>query len=560
MKRASLVFLAMGSFAACSGSVGGDGPNGGGGKGGSGKGGSGGGDVVGGTNGTVDLSSCDDPANAGPGNWRRLSRVQYENAVADLLKFDADTNGFLQDTGTGPFATNALVPAEPAAIEQYNVSASDLAKKAVGNLNTLLACDRAAKGDDVCAAAFIDAFGARAYRRPLTAAEKTAFNKVYLSGKESDFATGIALVVEATLQSPSFLYLVEQGTDAGGGLKKLNGYEVAARLAFTLTGSIPDTELTDAARNGALDGVDGIKAQAERLIGSPRFVKNVARFHSELLGTEALKVQGFISKESAKYPGFNDAMRAAMGGEITQFVDFVMTKSEGTLTELFTAPMAFPTGPLVGIYGGGTPDGDGRVTFDDNTRHGLLTTAAVMAAFPKVPTKYSAVGRGHMVRRDLLCQDVPPPSQMVEFKPPPNADQLSQQELLRAHSNPTCAGCHTLMDPLGFALEQYDLIGTFRDKLPSGEAIDASGHIEGVDDSAFTNAGGMTDKLVSSAAFRSCMSSQWFRFALAREPDSAKDACSLARMDEVFYKGGGNVRDAVLTLVASDAFRFRRGE
>jgi hypothetical protein len=496
----------------------------------------------------------------GPGKWRRLTTLQYRNTVRDLLGLDADTSAFLLDTTTGPFAANTLLPPQSSDIDHYDGAAATLAGRAIADLPKLLACDPGAIGQDACANKFIDNFGARAYRRPLTGEERVGLAAVYATGKEESFTAGIRLVVQAILQSPSFLYLTEFGAGTGGA-RQLTGYEVASRLSYVLWNTMPDSALFSAAAMGALDTPEGVRAEADRLLTHPRLAEAVSSFHAQLLGTVKLAQEGVVSRNPTRYPEFNAALRAAMIDESNRFVAYLFTKGDGTVRSLLSATFSFPSGPLAQLYGAPPMGPDGRVDFTDGTRHGILTQAGFLAAEPPIETAFQAVLRGKSVRFNLLCQDVPPPPMGVDFSLPPGAENMSQQQLLRAHQvNPSCRPCHQLMDNIGFGLENYDAIGRYRGKAPDGSALDASGELLGTDvDGPFANVKELTTKLAQSQDVRRCMARQWFRFALGREPTDV-DRCSLAALEEAFVAGGGDVRRALVALVSSDVFRYRRGE
>jgi hypothetical protein len=514
----------------------------------------------------VDAAACKNaPVSVGAGSWRRLTVAQYRATSRDLLGVDADTTGFLQDTQTGPFATNASLPVQSADVDHYADAAAAIAAKAAADPTKLLAgCDAKTTGEDACAARFIDDFGLRAFRRPLSAAEKTAFLTVYAAGKEDGFARGLGLVVEAALQAPSFLYLVEANGATPSALHKLGGYELAARLSYLLWGTMPDATLFAAAKAGKLDDVAGVRDEATRMLADRRFVDAAAAFHAQLLGVTALGRDGVVTKDTKLYPDFDATMRAAMQAEPGKFVAYVLGPSgDGTVRSLLAGPYAFPTGPLMKVYGvsAGQLASDGHFDVKDGTRAGLLTQASTMAAHPQVPTPYRAVNRGHVVREDLLCQGVPPPMQAVKFELPAGAEKMTQQDLLRAHQqNPTCKGCHSLMDSIGFGLEAYDFVGKLRTTDEAGRPLDTSGELASTDvDGAFAGPKQLAEKLASSAKVRECLAGQWFRFALARQP-ADDDGCSLLAVQTTLKDGDGDVRKAVLSLVASDAFRHRRGE
>jgi len=517
-------------------------------------------DPMGGSGGNAALEACKGDPSVATGLWRRLTASQYTNTVKDLLGQTPDTMGLVLDSRTGAFKTNARSVQE-GDVDAYDTMAQKLAASAVGNLNGLLGCDTKTTGEDKCAAQFIKAFGARAYRRPLKSEEETAFNTVYTTGKEENFSAGIRLIVQAMLTSPSFLYMVETGTSSQFGLRKLSGYEVASRLSYTLIGTMPDAALFDAAGKGQLDSLDGVKQYAKKLIDSEKFIGSATEFHIQLSGVDVV-TDASVGK-GGKFPEFNDAMRAAMLDEPRKFVNYVMTKGGGTIEEMLSANYVFPAGPLAKVYGGQLkPDGDGRAEVADGSRRGLLTLAGVQASHPKQYSPRMAVNRGHLVRRDFLCEEVPAATGQVDFTLPPNAEKMTAQELLREHqTNPTCKGCHELMDSIGFGFESYDALGAYRTKDDGGNTINPSGEIVNLEGGTakFENAGKLAETLSTSPQVRSCMATQWMRFSLGRDVGD-EDACSQQRLAQAFTNGKGNIKEALLSLATSDSFRFNRGE
>jgi predicted RNA-binding Zn-ribbon protein involved in translation (DUF1610 family) len=364
------------------------------------------------------------------------------------------------------------------------------------------------------------------------------------------------------LASPSFLYLVETGKPAEDGLKKLTGYEVATRLAYVLTGTMPDADLFKAAAEGKLDTAEGVRTYAKELMKTDKFIEVTKQFHSELLGVEVVGDSTAVSKGTG-YPQFDTDMRKALLEEPRKFVEYVMTKGSGSVEELLSSPSVFPEGPLAKVYGDDfNVDSDGRAEVTDGTRKGILTLAAVHTAYPKVFSTKAAIFRGHLVRREFLCETVPPPAIAVDFSCPECTEDMTAQDRLRQHqTDETCRPCHRLMDSIGFAFEVYDGIGGLRTKDPGGNTIDSSGEIVDLQgNGTFQNVGEMADILAKAPEVRSCMSEQWVRFALGRDPDEEADAYSLQQLTDSFSKGKGDIRDAVLSLVSSDAFRFIRGE
>ena len=507
----------------------------------------------------IEAPLCEGPRGVGAGRWRRLTASQYANSVKDLIGETPDTSVLLGDFRTGAFKANALQPVDERDVGAYDSLAKTLSEKAVSNLSGLLSCDTKAMGEDKCADQFIKSFGARAYRRPLLSEEQAAFTAVYKTGKEENFSAGIRLVVQAMLASPNFLYLVETGEEDENGMRKLNGYEMASRLAFVLTGTMPDSGLFAAAAAGDLDTAEGVQNYAKKLLGTDKFIEVAKEFHVELLGIDDVTSEE-VSK-SGKFPDFTTEMRTAMADEPRKFVEYVMTKGTGSVEEMFSAPYVFPEGPLARVYGDVEADSDGRAEVTDGTRHGLLTLAGVQASHPKQLSPRAAVNRGHLVRREVLCETVPPVTGPVDFTLPPGAENMTAQELLRVHQeNPTCKGCHELMDSIGFGFESYDALGAFRTKDGGGNTIETSGEIVNIEgDGKFKDTAELASLLSKSPAVRTCMSQQWLRFSLGRDPQE-EDSCSLSGLSNAFLRGKGDIKSAVLSLVASDSFRFYRGQ
>lgn len=496
----------------------------------------------------------------GTGNWRRLTQRQYRNTVKDLLGIDVDTSNFLGDSTTGVFETNTLPP-QGNDIDAYAAAAEKVAGIAVADPAKLMDCNPATVGNDACVAKFIKTFGARAYRRELAEKEITGLTDTYNLAKGDGLAQGLRLALEVMLQSASFLYLTEFGSMQRDGIAKLSSTELATRLSYLLWNTMPDATLTAAAKAGELDTQEKIQAQARRLMADPRFASALADFHVQLFKLNMLTQANLIQKSNT--PEFDPAMRKAMLDDVNAFVAYAVGHGQATVKSLFTAPLAFPSGPLLGVYKVSASQlTNGLYEPKDQVRAGLLTSPAFMATEPHVPTVYGAVQRGKMVRERLLCDVLPPPPMNLKFVTPPDAATTPQRALLEQHKNePSCAGCHTLMDPIGFAFENYDSLGRYRTAYPKGETINPAGEVLGDTDvnGTFKNVGELSQKLAASQQVRACLGTHWFRYAYGREPTD-DDACVLETFAKALGKGDGDLPSSLLTFVVSDAFRFRRGD
>jgi hypothetical protein len=473
----------------------------------------------------------------------RLTSAEYDNTVRDLL---GDTThpglAFSPDEQVGPFDANVLAPPSEVMLEQYMVAAEALAATAVQDGAGLTGCTDDL-GTDACAERFIDAFGRRAYRRPLSDEQRGRLRKVYADGVAlGGFEHGLELVVRAALQSPYFLYRVEIGAPVADvpGMAKLDGYEVASRLSYFLWDSTPDDELLLAAEDGELDAPDGIEREARRLLASPRAAPMVGAFHVQWMGLGVT-----LQKDPAVFPGFDDALAASVREETARFASDVILSGDGNLATLLTATHTFADSAIGELYGvdRGVDDPAAfiRVELDPAERGGLLTRLGALAASAHVDDT-SIVLRGKFVRSFVLCDVLPPP--------PANVDVSN---VTADRTSPTCAGCHNLMDPIGRGLEQYDAIGRFRAGTPSG------GEINGTDvEGPFQGGAELSAQLAKSQQVHACVARQWFRFALGRPEDVTLDRGSLAAIDAAFTDG--DTRELIVAVALTDAFRFRSVE
>ncbi len=506
----------------------------------------------GGADGAADAGDDDGPVEPPPGErteegrWRRLTSAQYHNAVRDLLGVSVDTSGFLDDTSRGesPFPSNAGIATQALDIDIYWQTANEVAAAATADLSTLVDCDPA---DVACATAFVDDFGGRAFRRPLTEGQQAALVGLYETGAEENPAIGFQLVISAVLQSPQFLYLTEYGEEIDPGLFALDGYEIATRLSFLLTNSIPDATLLAQAQS--LTNRETLLAEAERLMQTDAFMDAVVDAQLHLTRISRLDE---VSRAEVE---FDAQLRESMRQEAATFIRTVMAE-DGSIEGLFTTPLAFPDQRLAAdIYGFG---GDGqRVDVTDGTRVGLLTLPAFLASSPPLESDFEIVYRGNAVRTRLLCDTLPPPGADVMFdEPDPN--QTAREKLRQHQDDPACAGCHVLMDNIGFGLLNYDDLGRYQATDAEG-AIDASGFVASGEQFPFDDAAGLSEVLATLPQLRDCMTQQLFRLALAREPDDA-DTESMTLVGDVMHDGGGDIRGSLLALVGSDAFVLRRGQ
>jgi hypothetical protein len=561
--------LAFVLVAGCSGQITGAGPNnidigvGGGagiaGSSGSGAGATGSTGIAGSSGGSPGTAALPPSAPLGP--LRRLSRAQYNNTVRDLLgDTSRPADAFVAEEVAGSFVGSvALTQAAPAAVEQYEKAAEALAATAVKNLAKLVGCTPTAATEESCAQTFIGAFGARAYRRPLAADERANLLAVYRAVRGvGDFSLAIQAVTQAMLQSPHFLYRVDLPPAGAtpGQVAPLGPYALASRLSYFLLDTMPDETLFASAAAGKLATPADLEREARRLLATPAARDAAAGFFQQWLLLGKLDAQG---KDAKLFPEYTEALRAAMREETLRFSTWALFDGDGRFETLLTSPRSMINAPLAKLYGVGAPAGTGFATvdLDPKQRSGLLTHASILALTSNDDTT-SPVRRGKFVLDQLLCQSPPAPPPNVDTTfPAPVPGQTLRERFATHTTNTTCAACHLFIDPIGFGFEHYDPVGRYRD-TDAGKPVDASGQIKGTRDinGPFDGAIELGRKLVASPQARACMVKQWFAFAHGR-PDAAGDQAAMNAIVDTFERSGGNVRELIIALVKSDAFRTR---
>ncbi|MEM6996529.1 MAG: DUF1592 domain-containing protein, partial [Myxococcota bacterium] len=392
---------------------------------------------------------------------------------------------------------------------------------------------------------------------PLTAAESAAYASLLDESETSE--DGVRLMVQTILQSPNFLYVVELSLPdpAADNIAVLDGYELATRLSLFLWNSIPDPALLDAAEAGDLASAEGLRDEALRLLADSKARDAVAGFHTQWLGVDELD---HTTKSTEMFPEWNVTMQSAMHAEMERFAQAVVLQGDGKLETLLSADFSYIEDPLFDLYGVAKPAGHTvgePVPLNPNERAGLLTQAGFLAAHAH-PDQSGPIQRGVEVRTNLLCTPPPPPPPGINAIPPNLDPNATTREIFEAHTeDPACAGCHSLIDGIGLGFEGYDAIGAYRE-TQNGLPVDQTGTVLGSDvDGDFDGAVELANKLATSDDVRTCVARQWFRYAFGRIEDNDGDACSLEVLDDAFAASDYDVRELMVALVQTDAFRYR---
>jgi len=399
---------------------------------------------------------------------------------------------------------------------------------------------------DGCMPDFVDSFATQAFRRPPTEGERALILGLYEGVRDDDgVPEALTAVLQFFLQAPAMLYVTEPGvatTDPQ--VVALSGHEMATRLALLFLDGLPDDELVAAASDGSLLTREGVEAQARRLAASAEVSRAMTTFHHEWL-------RGFsLEGAERQHPLWDEEVSAAMQQELREFGRWFTEETDGSFRTLM-ATGDFPSdGRLNEIYNAGDPM--------QSPRRGLLTTAAAMASAAHSDAT-SLVERGHFIRQHVLCLDVPsfPGDVDIEGTLGDYGDLPTARERLEPLMiEPACAGCHTGFNPLGFPFEAYDWVGAHRTE-ENGATIDTSVDIDlAVFEGSFANASELVVALAESELARDCYANHWFRYTMGRLETEA-DVCSLDEIRAAFAASEGDVRELLVAIAVSDAFRFR---
>lgn len=461
---------------------------------------------------------------------RRLTQPQYENVVTDLLGEGLVLPASLEpDTAIdGLYAVGAAVTSiSPVGVERYEDAAFGLAEQVqadAARTATVVGCDPAEAG---CLRTFVTTFGRLAWRRTLTTEE---VDRVVAVGDLAattlgEPAVGPTYALAALLQSPAFLYREELGepdpddATASGG-RRYTSLEMASRLSFLLWNTTPDDTLLDAGEAGELVTDEGLRTQVERLLADDRAREGVRAFFTEALELDQLDE---LNKDPTLYTHMSPEVGPSAREETLLGVEAVVFDDEDWRT-FYTTRRTFLDPVLASLYNVQAPvrDGFGETTLpEDGLRAGFLGQASFLA-LQAHPTASSATLRGKFIREVLLCQTIPtPPADVDTSIPEADASSPTLRQRIATHlTDPTCASCHQLTDPIGLGLENYDGLAALR--LTENDAtIDASGELDGApfaDPVELGAAIGAHDRLGP------CLAETMYRYATARTLEEGEEA------------------------------------
>lgn len=404
-----------------------------------------------------------------------------------------------------------------------------------------------------CARRVIARFAERAFRRPVSPDELERVVQIFRLAHDrgESYERAVQVALTTVLASPRFLFLIEP--EEARDDRPLTDFELASRLSYFLWSSMPDEPLFREAREGTLRA--NLRRQVVRMLADTRSEAFVKNFSGQWL---QLRKLGAVNPDADLFPGFDGALREAMRGETERYFAHVLRENRSIL-ELLDSDYTFVNGPLARHYGidGVAGEEFRRVTLADRRRGGVLTQASVLTLTSN-PNRTSPVKRGQWILQQILGTPPPPPppdvAKLDESRQA--ADASSLRERMQAHrANPECASCHKQMDPLGFAMENYDAIGRWRG-LDGGFPIDPSGELIG--GLKFADAGQLKQVLKSSATkkFARCVVENMLTYGLGRGLD-AHDYCTVEEIRGKLARDGYRAHNILFGIVESRAFLNR---
>jgi hypothetical protein len=520
------------------------------------------------------------PIASAPGPSSRLVRLnhkQWANTVGDLFRLPApavQAKSFLAESVRSSFDNNgSVLDVSPELWLDYQKGAEAVATQVARDAKLLAGLVPSGAPGDAAgkARAFIQNFGLRAYRRPLTDAEVARYVALFnqgpaLIGSADAFADGAELVISFVLQSPHFLYRAELSTTVVNGSVPLSDYEVANRLSYGLANTMPDDMLFAAAAAKKLHTRDDVMGHARRLLDSPRGQANLRDFHEQMFDTAAYAE---VKRDPVRQPAFKPGLGDDMRQESTLFLDDVVFARSSGVTDMLTASYTFANSKLAALYGlnvpparAGAPDPFVRVELDKKQRAGLFTQIGFLGSNDNATDIATRpIMRGKHINLDVLCVDLPSPPNVPPL--PPQTMAKTTRELIASFTEQTgsiCVSCHgALINPLGFAFEHYDAIGKYRD-LDNGNPVDARSSYEFDEgQKSFDGAVELMTTIAQGKQAHECYARRAFEYLYGRDmvPGNAADGNLIKEVGRR-SKGSASVKDMILDLLTTDAFLARQ--
>lgn len=497
----------------------------------------------------------------------RLNRAEYDNTVRDLLGDESHAALSLLpvDAGEGAFDNNAAaLTINPALVETYVALADELATRSVAQASPgralILVCDPNDDANATCIDDVITTLASRAFRRPVTSEETSSLRAIYDEARSLSLSVddSVAAMVKAVLLSPHFLFRPEINSDPSAtGTRAATPHELASRLSYYLWSSMPDDTLLTAATNNQLSTPAEVQQQVTRMLSSPKAEALYARFPGLWLQTQEIDRDRPPAPDI--YPAWNEDLARDMEAETAAFMRAFMTEDVDFLGFL-DAKFTFLNQRLAQFYGieGTFSDALERTNLSGDQRGGILTHGSVLRV-TSFSERTSPVARGAWVLgRILNSPPPPPPAELVipaleEADGSPATPSTTREKLELHRQDPTCAGCHAIMDPLGFGLDHYDGIGAWR-TAENGVAINAQGTL--TDGTNIDGAMQLATAVKLDPRTSRSITSFLLSYSVGRVMGT-DDRCRIEALDATFTSSGHRLQTLLTHVAQSDAFLTR---
>lgn len=525
---------------------------------------------------------CNSSQDPGISITRRLTKKEYLATLAMLFPSHFNTNDFQIEIDSIPAdsVSNLFSTSDNSVsmnhIQAYSSLSTKLATRLIEApdfLKTKISCADLNSKSESCFNQFINGYGKLIFRRSFDSDEITNYKGLYDS--ISDGKNAWISLISAILQSPSFLYKMElKGTPINNrsDLFKISNYELASRIAFTLTGRGPDQQLFSEAESGQLTNASQYNSIIQRVISSQESKNHLQQFYGEYFSIDRIPIPSqpdwFVSSS------IRNSLRSEAQQELKDIVEYYTWTTQGSLADLLTTDKNFAKGPaLTSIYGVNSDD----KTIPSNQRSGITTRAGILISQSQ---NVSLVHRGLLIRRNFLCEKIPPPNfsdvdPTLLMAPAPSPLESTRAQLEKRTAPARCMTCHSSLNPMGFVAENYDAIGRFRS---TEKIFDSSGNViaeHPLNLKVSPNINATTDKEVNgptelasvmakSSRVAACFTEQWVTFSKGRDVTMA-DSCSLNFMYQRLINGETNstkskLLDMFSSIVQEPHFQYRKLE
>jgi len=495
-----------------------------------------------------------------PSDMRRLNAAEYQATVSDMLGSQAMPDLTANDASLGGFDNAVAAQRMTEEFFARYLDAAELVSNDVFASAPLTArvvtCQ--AQNDPTCIRSVISSTGLRLFRRPLLQQELPVYEKVYAAARARGEQHDEALhdVLTALLVSAQFLYRSEFQPDQPG-TQALGPYEIASRLSYLIWSSAPDDTLLELAASNALGQDTQLETQLTRMWHDPRSKRFTTNFAGQWLrGRQVLT----HVVDPQVFPAWTPAAAAAAAAETYDYFDGFV-QGDRDWSGFFSGRAHQIDGALASLYGLGSAAAGQSITLGAAERTGYLGSVTFLAT-TSLPHRSSPVLRGSFILQNLLCQplEAPPPNvpklELVEKQTP-------REYFAQVEAQPVCGACHSLIDPAGMALENYDGIGQYRSTYAAGTPIDATLKLApspvlpgGLDSNGLS---GVIDLVTQDPSFKTCLAQNVYAYATGRTPAEV-DRRNIAALSEAWQTGPLTIKELVRRLVLAAPFRFRSEE